>query len=48
MIAAVLAAAVFLGLAIPRAIRNDNLSAIENLDDEALAAQTVQAWEARS
>ena len=45
MILIVLALAVAFGLAIRPAIRNDNLTALENLDDEALAVQAAEAWE---
>ena len=45
--ALVLALCIFAAVFIRWAIINDNLSALENLDDEALAVQTADAWEAR-
>lgn len=45
MIALVLALAAFAFAGILWALRNDNLSTLEALDDEALA-QAVQEWEA--
>lgn len=47
MIALILAGCIFAAVFIPWAIRNDNLAALENLDDEDLAA-TVDAWEGRA
>ena len=47
MTALILAACIIAGVFIRWAVLNDNLDALENLDDEALAAQAVEAWEAR-
>lgn len=44
MIAVVLAMAVFAGVWILKSIRDDNLDALEALDDEPLAAEAAQAW----
>lgn len=44
MIAVVLAMAIFAGVWIIKSIRDDNLAALEALDDETLAAEAAQAW----
>ena len=40
-----LVACIGFAVAIPWAIRNDNLAALENLDDDNLASQAADAWE---
>ena len=45
MIALVLAAAVMAGVFIRWAVMNDNLAALEALDDETLAFAAADAWE---
>ena len=47
MIALILALAVLAAVFVRWAVINDNLTALENLDDEALAVQAADAWEAR-
>lgn len=41
IVVGIIFAAVFL---IPRAIRNDNIAALENLEDEQLAGDAADAW----
>ena len=45
MIALILAAAVMAAVFIRWAIINDNLAALEALDDEMLAVEAAEAWE---
>ena len=44
MIALILAAAIFAAVFIRHAVINDNLAALEALDDEPLAADAAAAW----
>lgn len=44
VIALVLAMAIFAAVFIRPALANDNLDALEALDDEPLAAEAAQAW----